>query len=149
MLMLATPADLPEVCDLLRVMHAENGIGKVHEAKALGVITSRINEGGCVLSRNKGKLVGSVAVYKSTWWYSEEVALFDQWFFVHPAHRTEGHAVRLIAALKQACRDSGMPLVFSVGSPIDALSKLKFFKKHLTPFGGSFLFDPKTEKRAA
>jgi hypothetical protein len=40
-------------------------------------------------------------------------------------------------------------LVLHVGTPIDALSKLKFFKKHLTPFGGSFFFDPREEAKAA
>lgn len=147
MLTLATPDDLTEVCDLLRVMHTENGVGRVNEAKALGVITERINEGGCMISRSHGKVVGSVAVYRSNWWYSDESVFFDQWFFVHPEHRNEGHAVRLIAALKQACRNTGTPLVLQVGTTVDALSKLKFFKKHLTPFGGAFLFRP--DARAA
>lgn len=148
MLSIATSDDLPQVFDLLKVMHAENGVGRVNEAKALGVISQRINDGGCMITRHKaGHLVGTVAVYRSTWWYSDETALFDQWFFVHPEHRNEGHAVRLIAALKQAARNTGIPLVFSVGTTVDALSKLKFFKKHMTPFGGSFIFRP--EKVAA
>lgn len=142
MLTLATSDDLTEVCDLLRVMHAENGVGRVNEAKALGVISQRIADGGCMISRQRGVVVGSVAIYRDTWWYSDETVFFDQWFFVHPEHRNEGHAVRLIAALKQACRSSGVPLVLSVGTTIDALSKLKFFKKHLTPFGGAFLYRP-------
>lgn len=149
MLEIATPADLQEVCDLLRVMHAENGVGRVNETKALGVITQRIQEGGCLLSRRHGRVVGSVAIYKSNWWYSDELAFFDQWFFVHPDHRNEGHAVRLIASLKQASRDTKIPVVLHVGTTVDALSKLKFFKKHLTPFGGSFLFNPASEARAA
>lgn len=149
MITIATIDDLEGVCDLLRVMHAENGVGRVNEIKARGVITQRINEGGCMITRRHGKLVGSVAIYRDAWWYSSEPAFFDQWFFVHPDHRTEGHAVRLLAALKQACRNTGMPLVLNVGTAVDALSKLKFFKKHLTPFGGSFLFDPAAERRAA
>lgn len=148
MITIATPSDLSEVVDLLRVMHAENGVGRVNETKALGVITKRIEAGGCMLARSHGRLVGSVAIYKDNWWYSDELAFFDQWFFVHPEHRSEGHAVRLLAALKQACRNTGVPLVLHVGTTVDALSKLKFFKKHLTPFGGSFLFDPKERKAA-
>lgn len=142
MLTIATRADLPEVCDLLRVMHAENGVGRVNETKALGVISQRIEEGGCMITRSHGKLVGSVAIYRDTWWYSDEIAFFDQWFFVHPEHRTEGHAARLIGALKTACRNTRTPLVLQVGTTVEALSKLKFFKKHLTPFGGAFIFQP-------
>ena len=143
MLTVATAADLPEVCELLRVMHTENGVGRVNEDKALGVISQRIKDGGCMISRSRGRLVGSVAVYESNWWYSDELAYFDQWFFVHPENRNEGHAVRLIAAMKAAARIRGIPLVFAVGTTVDTLSKLKFFKKHLTPFGGSFIFDPR------
>lgn len=149
MLSIATLDELPQICDLLRVMYAENGVGRVNEQKALGAITQRISEGGCLISKQHDRVVGSVAIYRSTWWYSDQVAFFDQWFFVHPDHRTQGHAVRLIAGLKQACRDTGIPLVFQVGTTVDTLSKLKFFKKHLTPFGGSFIFDPAAEAMAA
>ena len=145
MISLATPENLEEVCDLLRVMHAENGVGRVNEDKARGVITKRIQEGGCIVARSHGRLVGTVAIYKDMWWYSDELAFFDQWFFVHPEHRSEGHAVRRLAALKQACRNTGVPLVLHVGTTVDALSKLKFFKKHLTPFGGSFIFQPEAK----
>lgn len=145
MIALATPENLEEVCELLRVMHAENGVGRVNEEKARGVITKRLQEGGVILARSHGRLVGSVAIYKDNWWYSDELAFFDQWFFVHPEHRSEGHAVRLLAALKQACRNTGVPLVLHVGTTVDALSKLKFFKKHLTPFGGSFIFQPEAK----
>jgi len=148
MISVATPDDLPEICELLRAMHAENGVGQVNDKKALGVITQRINDGGCMICRQHGRLVGSVAIYKDTWWYSDEKVFFDQWFFVHPEFRAFGHATRLLAALKQACRNTGVPLVLHVGTPIDALSKLKFFKKHLTPFGGSFVFYPDAVKAA-
>jgi GNAT superfamily N-acetyltransferase len=149
MIELATAPDLEGVCDLLRVMHQENGVGRVNEAKALGVISSRIEEGGCLVSRQNGVIVGSIAVYRSNWWYSDEVAFFDQWFFVHPKHRTEGHASRLIAAMKQAARNTGVPFVLQVGTTIDALSKLRFFKKHMTPFGGAFIYIPQREAKAA
>lgn len=149
MISVATQDDLQAVCDLLRVMHAENGIGRVNEGKALGVISNRINEGGVLISKQRGQVVGSVAIYRAEWWYSDELAFFDQWFYVHVDHRAEGHATRLIAALKQAARNTGIPVVLHVGTTVDALSKLKFFKKYLQPFGGSFIFQPALEKEAA
>jgi|TARA_R100001086_G_C11832837_1_gene257031 GNAT superfamily N-acetyltransferase len=141
-LSIATNDDLAEVCDLLRVMHDENGIGRVNEEKALGVISSHIEEGGCIISRSNGDLVGSVGIYQDTWWYSDEKAFFDRWFFVHPEHRTGGHAVRLLGAIKQAARNESRPFVLHVGTTVNAWAKLKFFRKHLTPFGGSFVYMP-------
>jgi len=149
MLTIATLDDLTGVCDLLRVMHGENGQAKVNEAKALGVISHTIKEGGCLISRQRGEIVGSLGIFRNTWWYSDEEAFFDHWFFVHPDHRTEGHAVRLLAAMKQASRNTGIPFVLQVGTHVDALSKLKFFKKHMEPFGGAFIYRPNAEMKAA
>ena len=149
MIELATSADFEGVCDLLRAMHAENGVGRVNEAKARGVISQNIESGGCLISRQRGVIVGSVAIYRDQWWYSDETAFFDRWFFVHPDNRDKGHAERLIAALKAAARNTGLPMVLSVGTTVDALPKLRFFKKHLTPFGGSFIFMPDVHAKAA
>lgn len=142
MLSIATDDDLDGVYSLLQAMHEESGVAPVNEIKAQGVISQRISDGGCIIARNKSGIVGSVGIYKESWWYSDDLAFFDQWFFVHPKNRSEGHAVRLIAALKQAARDENIPFVLRVGTSADALAKLKFFKKHLTPFGGAFVYMP-------
>lgn len=142
MLSVATPDDLEEVFKLLLVMHAENGIGRVDEPKARGAISQIINSGGCLISRQNGKIVGSVGITMTSWWYSRENFLVDEWFFVHPDHRSEGHATQLIGWMKTAAQVSRVPVVLSVGTTVDALSKLKYFRKHLTPFGGAFIYKP-------
>lgn len=142
MLSVATPDDLEEVFQLLLVMHAENGIGRVDEPKALGAISQIINSGGCLISKQNGKIVGSVGLTMTSWWYSRENFLVDEWFFVHPDHRSEGHATQLIGWMKTAAQVSKVPVVLSVGTTVDALSKLKYFRKHLTPFGGAFIYQP-------
>lgn len=145
MLSVATLADLDEMCELLWVMHAENGVGQLDKPKARGAISEVIANGGCLISRQNDRIVGSVGLVMCEWWYSKDKALMDKWFFVHPAHRTEGHATRLIAAAKAAARNTGIPFVTAVSTTVDTLSKLKFFKRHLTPFGGAFIFEPKKE----
>lgn len=142
MLSVATPDELEEVCDLLRVMHAENGIGRVDEHKARGAISQIINASGCLISRQDGKIVGSVGLTMTSWWYSGENFLTDMWFFVHPEHRDGGHASRLIGWMKSAADLGRVPVVLSVGTKVDSLSKLKFFRKHMTPFGGAFIYQP-------
>lgn len=142
MLSVATPDDLAEVFNLLLVMHAENGVGRLDEPKARGAISEIINSGGCLISKQNGKIVGSVGLTMTSWWYSRDRFLVDEWFFVHPDHRAEGHATQLIGWMKTAAKTSGIPVVLSVGTTVDALSKLKYFRKHLTPFGGAFIYQP-------
>lgn len=149
MLAIATSDDLQEVCDLLRVMHAENGVGRVNETKALGVITQTINAGHCLITRDQGQVVGSMGLYRSQWWYSDDPVFFDQWFFVHPKHRSSGHALRLISAMKAISAQNKTPFVLSVGTTVDTLEKLRFFRKHLQPFGGSFVYLPDVVVSAA
>jgi len=143
MLSVATPDDLEEVFTLLLVMHAENGVGRLDEPKARGAISEIINSGGCLISKQNGKIVGSVGLTMTSWWYSQDRFLVDEWFFVHPDHRAEGHATQLIGWMKTAAQTCGTPVVLSVGTTVDALSKLKYFRKHLTPFGGAFIYQPK------
>lgn len=142
MLSVATPDDLDEVCELLWVMHDENGVGRLDKPKARGAISQIIDSGGCFVARQDDRIVGSAGLFMTEWWYSREKALFDQWFFVHPDYRKYGHATRLIAALKAAGRTGRIPVVLQVASTVDTLSKLKFFRRHLTPFGGAFVFMP-------
>jgi GNAT superfamily N-acetyltransferase len=144
MLSVATPDDFEAVYELLKVMHAENGIGRVDEPKARGAISEVINANGCLLAWQGDRIVGSVGLTMTSWWYSRENFLTDMWFFVHPDHRAEGHATRLIAWMKTAAKHAGIPVVLSVGTKVDSLSKLKFFRKHMTPFGGAFIYEPET-----
>jgi GNAT superfamily N-acetyltransferase len=143
MLTIANPGDLDEMCALIKVMHDENGVGRLDQSKVRGAISEVIASGGCLVAKQDGRIVGSVGLIMDEWWYSSEKALIDRWFFVHPDHRKFGHATRLIAAMKAAADTSGLPVVLQVSSTVDTLSKLKFFKRHLTPLGGAFIHMPR------
>lgn len=143
MLRIATPADLEAICNLLRSMHDEIGVGRVDEKTALGAISEIINQGYCVVVEKDGAIVGSIGLTLTQWWYSKDKLFTDQWFFVHPDHRKFGLATRLLNFVKAVGDRRGLPVVISVGTTIETLPKLKFFKKHLKPFGGSFIHIPK------
>lgn len=143
MMRVATPDDLSEVYSLLEVMHQEyTNIGRVDAAKARGAILDIIKAGGCIVSEKDGKIIGTVGIFKSTPWFSSDEIWSDQWFYVHPDHRADGHATRFIACLKAAANKEGRPFVLSVNTTERTLSKLKYFKKHMQPFGGNFIYFP-------
>lgn len=149
MITLATPDDAPGIADLLRSMHAETGQALVNERKAYGVISQHITDGGCLIARQRGEIVGSMAVYLDSWWYSDETAFFTRWFYVHPQHRMEGHATRMIAGMKQAAHDQNKRLFVRVGTSVADLASLKYFKKLMEPFEGGYVFNPGSEAMAA
>jgi GNAT superfamily N-acetyltransferase len=149
MIALATPDDISGIADLLRSMHAENGQAQVNERKALGVISQHIESGGCLVARQRDEIVGSMGVYVGSWWYSDEEAFFTRWFYVHPKHRSEGHATRLIGGMKQASRVEGKRLFVRIGAQASDLASLKHFKKYLVPFEGGYVFNPGSEAMVA
>jgi len=143
MLRIATPDDLEAICTLLRSMHSEIGIGRVDDDTARGAISDIIQKGQCVVAEKDGAIVGSVGLTMTQWWYSKDLLFTDQWFFVHPAHRQHGLATRLVNFIKGVADKWKIPAVISVGTTVETLPKLKFFKKHMKPFGGSFIHIPK------
>lgn len=152
-LRLATPDDLEQIGKLLWMMTAEIGVGRVNEPKAREAVSNIVNakNGACILAERKGQIVGTLGLTMTSWWYSSDRFMTDLFFFVHPDHRADlteggenaGHASRMIAWAKAAADKARVPLVLSVGTDIDAIPKIRFMRKHLTPFGGSFIHKPR------
>lgn len=151
MLRIATPDDVPALTELLTSMHHEIGVGRLDEEKARGAALPIIEKRQCIVALKGEKIVGSVGLVLTSFWYSRDLFMTDMWFFVHPDHRGDkneggenaGHATRLIAAAKAAADLRNIPLVLQVGSSKGAVPKFKFFSKHMTPFGGAFVHFPK------
>lgn len=156
-LRIATPADLEEIGKLLWMMTGEIGIGRVFEPKAREAVSKIVNEGGCILAERKGAIVGILGLTLTSWWYSKDNFITDLFFFVHPKHRSDlneagdnaGHAAKMIAWAKAAADRAQVPLVLSVGTDIAPLPKIRFMRKHMNPFGGSFIHKPRMAEKAA
>ncbi len=149
-LRLATPDDIEQVGTLLWLMLDEIGIGAVNEPKAREAVTRSIRENSCLVTEWQGEIVGVLGLVMTSWWYSSDRFLTDVFFFVHPQHRADrneggenaGHATKLIAWAKAAAKRVKVPLVLSVGTDIAPLPKIRFMRKHMEPFGGSFIYKP-------
>lgn len=136
----ATLPDVQRVFTLLKVMHGEVGIFPLAEEKAVARIASIIEAGGCLVIEDGGEMVASVGLEQNAAWYTEAQCYADVWFYVHHDHRKSGHAKVLLWFSKQASRMKQIPVVVSVGTTKDTLRKLRFFRKYMTPFGGSFIY---------
>lgn len=133
-------SDVEELYSFLSNMHAEIGVARLDREKALARIAQVVQGGGALVIEDGGRMVASVGIEETSAWYSNEKAYYDTWFYVHHDHRKSGHAKALLYFVKQASKVRGIPVVISVGTTKDTLRKLRFFRKYMTPFGGSFIY---------
>lgn len=151
MLRIATPDDLDAVCALLEVMDAEQALGRVNDQKARAAVSEIVNNNSCLVTEWRGGIVGSLGLYMSDTWRSDDRILSARWFYVHPEHRADknenghnaGHATKLIAWAKAAADIKRMPLVIGADAPGGQTHVFRLLRKHMTPLNGAFVHYPK------
>jgi hypothetical protein len=92
----ATKRDAAAIFELLRAMHAEVGRARLIDAKALLAISHRAELGLALIVMRGEKIVGTLGLFRSDWWFSDEDAFFSQWFYVDPGERAAGAVMRAI-----------------------------------------------------
>ncbi len=143
MMRVAEPSDLQAVCDLLRLMHAEIGVLKVDEPKALETIRAVIESRQCLLCEADGQIVASLGlVFGEPFWYSRDTGLRDTWFFIHPDHRGGPYAQDLVLTAKKMARIAHVPLWLGISSTKKTVRKMLFLEKYMNVFGGVFYYMP-------
>lgn len=140
----ATIADLPGIMDLLKAMHAENGILRLSVAKTEAKARHALENGFVVVAVDQGKIVGSVAVLVGDFsWYSEERIVVDLWMFVHPKARRGLRVFNQLMTAFRAYKDAlNLPLMTAVVSPKDSARKSDLYRRLLTSVGETFIEMP-------
>ncbi|QCG94968.1 GNAT family N-acetyltransferase [Azospirillum sp. TSA2s] len=132
----ATDVDLPALIGLLRVMHAEVGIGRLDEPKAVGMISHVLTSGAVFVAELDGAIVGSVGLTADSWWYSQDRFLTDVWTFVHPDARKTRAAALLIGEARAMAKRLGAPLVLGLFNRVEIDRKAQFYQRlGLEPVG--------------
>lgn len=148
MMRVAEPSDFQALCDLLRLMHAEIGVLKVDEPKALETVRAVVQSRLCFVCETDGQIVASLGLtFAEPFWYSKDQGLIDRWFFIHPEHRHATHASDLVVTAKKAARIAQVPLWLGISSTKKTVRKMLFLEKYMSVFGGIFFYMP--EKEAA
>jgi hypothetical protein len=130
----ATPEDAPGIMDLLRQMHAENGLEPLDEAKVgefVGqAIARRLAMAGVI--GEPGRLEAAIGLFVGSWWYSSALHLEDRWNFVHPDHRVgTSHAANLIAFAKRSAQQMGIPLLMGITSAKRTAGKVRLYERQM------------------
>lgn len=143
-----TPADLDQVMELARMMHAEIGIATFNEAKVLPDIWAALNcdRGIMGLIGEPGDTIqGGIILRLGQVFYSDDEVLEERGLFIHPDFRSAkgGRAARLCEFAKKAAEGMGMPLVIGVMNDVRAKAKMRLYDRQFgEPAGAFYLWRP-------
>ena len=136
---IAQEKDLEAVYDVLKEMHEEVGMSTWAVEKSLRQIVNLLEEGVIFLAEISGRIVGTVGLGPSQWWYSEDFFLTDYWTFVRKGYRRSAIANELLKQAKEFAQRVNLPIAVAVLSPTDVPRKNALFKRHFTPVGEIFV----------
>ena len=154
----AVAEDSTEIWRLFRLLHAENGMLRMSEAKVQHYIDrwlhpediSQKDDGprGLIgVIGPVGKLEGAIGLMFGSPWYSDVITLDEYLNFVDPAHRNSNHAKALISYAKHMV-DNLRPtypdcrLTIGVLSTKRTVAKVRLYERQLQPMGAFFTHPP-------
>ena len=104
-------ATFVDVFSLLVEEHGEVACARLNVEKASRHAYTVLSLGMTLVARNEsGEAVGVLGLKEVTFWYSDETALFDAFFYVKPAYRRQHVGVALMQAAQAVAADKDMLL---------------------------------------
>lgn len=139
----ARPEEAGIIATLLLTMAAENWpMVKVNYAKTQASIKGFIENGYVVVAEVDNKIVGGIGTIMQTWWFSDDEFISDTFTFVHPDYRDPSTIHNLLENIKGYAKETGNLLFMGIRTLKDTERKNILFRRHLTPAGEIFFYDP-------
>lgn len=136
----AVAEDVDGLCDLLAVMHAENGIGRLNISKTRRVVEGVVQYGVALIALyDDERIVASIGLEHQPWWYSDDFYVGDRWTFVHPDYRRSKIATRLLRQARNYAKALGLPLLMGPLTPNQPERVDKLYARHFQPIGRIFM----------
>lgn len=139
--------EIAAIFRLLELMHAEVAIASMDRKKVKTMIGRCLDGGAVCIAMEDGKIVGTMGLLVTQFWYSDEWIVQEMWTFVHPDHRRSHHAKNLLMLAVGAGKQLGMPLVAGVTSTERTEGKCRLYRRHMTPFGAFFISNAHKDAR--
>lgn len=150
----AIPSDEDAIYDLLTGpggLYEENALFKMSPTKVRNTIRY-----GCIRHNGKlghpggpqgiigvveqdGKIVATIGMGFSQFWYTEEWMLSEFWNHVHPDHRTSNHASDLIDFGKWCSEQLKLYLHMGIISTHRVKGKVRLYQRKIRYMGGYFM----------
>jgi hypothetical protein len=140
----AVPADMPELMEMCRALHAENAMFTMDEDKVSDMLKRAFDGRGAIIGvlGGKGKIQGNIYLSIAQFWYTQEWTLEELYSFVLPEYRKSDNAKELINFAKRCSTELGIPLVIGVVSNIRTRAKVGLYTRQLSdPVGAYFAYN--------
>lgn len=141
----AVPADEPELMEICRELHAENGMFEMNESKVRHMLERAFTQQGALIGAlgATGSIEGAIFMLITSFWYTNDWCLEELFNYVRPEHRRSTNAKELINFGKRCSDELGIPLVIGVVSNERTKAKVGLYQRQLAdPVGAYFLHRP-------
>jgi hypothetical protein len=136
---IANKADEDAIYSLLLMMHRENGLFSISDNKVRETMGRGTKQEGGIIGVVDGPegIQATIGLTITQAWYSDDWFLNELWSFVHPAHRKDGHAPKLLNFSKWCSDNMFLPLLIEMVSNKRTEAKMRLIKRSV-PYGGAF-----------
>lgn len=139
---MATHGDAEAIYDLLQLLKDENAIFEMSSDKVRETIKRATDHQGGMIGvvEQDGKIVGTVGLFISQFWYTQTHHVEEYWNFVHPEYRRSNFAKDLINFAKWVNENMGLVLLMGIISTSRTKAKVELYARMLNqPVGAYFM----------
>lgn len=144
---LAVPDDFPQLMEICRQMHQENGAVSVDWQGVAETISQGLYQQGAMIGvvGGVGAIEGALYLQISSFWYSKDVMLQELFAYVLPQFRKSNNAKALIDFAKRCGERFNVPVLIAVISNHRTQEKVRLYSRRLgSPAGAFFLVGART-----
>lgn len=143
----AVMADLPQLLQMGRALHEENGLLRLSEDKIKSIALKGINGEGSVIGviGPIGNVEAMIHLIIGEYWYTDDAHLEELYHYVRPEYRKSENAKFLIDYAKKCAEKMNLPLLIGVISNKRTTEKIRLYRRRLgEPSGAYFLYNAHT-----
>lgn len=148
---IAVPSDEEEIMEMCRLLHAENGLFSMSEARVRKVLHLAFDKQGGTLGviGESGGIEAMIFMLISQMWCTDEWHLEELFNYVRPEYRRSNNAKVLIQYAKKCAEELGLPLVIGVLSNNRTEQKVRLYQRQFNkPSGAFFVYNTGWDRAA-
>lgn len=144
---IAVEADAPQLLELGRMLHEENGLSGWAEDAVQNTMWRGIRGDRSVFGviGPVGHVEAMILLFVGRMWYSNDPHIEELLSYVHPDHRKSENAKALVEFAKAMSDRVGVPLLIGIVSNDRTEQKIRLYQRRLgKPSGAYFIYGAKT-----
>ena len=144
---LGVEADLPQLLEMGRELHKENGLLPLSEAKIERMARMALRQEGGIIGviGGIGQVQAMIHLVIGSFWYTDEFHLEELYAYCRPEYRKSENSKSLIEFAKLCAIRQGKPLLIGVISNDRTEAKVRLYERRLGKKAGAwFLYGCKT-----